>query len=190
MIQLTDRRLDDIWVETFLPETLAAGDDRVTSVLCRVCLTSPSSPHTLIRYRQQSQHLMRPHDWSMLQLTFPSSIDISFPSTESDGVCASKLSERVTLLCIIVLRANSLGSKQSSKMNAGLHLILATTLSMMMTFALNCALKETRSSGNLLQVYFVDITRDFTLFTRCLVNNYTGTSRRRASLILASIVSY
>ena len=60
----------------------------------------------------------------------------------------------------------------------------------MMTFALNYGLKETRANGNLLQVYVADLTRDCILFARCLLNNSTGMFWKRASFILASVVSF
>ena len=60
----------------------------------------------------------------------------------------------------------------------------------MMTFILNCALKDTRASDNLLQTYVVDFLRDCTLFVRCLLNNSTGMFRKRASFIHASLVPF
>ena len=59
-----------------------------------------------------------------------------------------------------------------------------------MTFTLNCCLKDTRASGNLLQVYVVDLTRDCILFVRCLLKNSTGMLPKRASLIHASVASF
>lgn len=52
-------------------------------------------------------------------------------------------------------------------MDSSVHIVIATTLSMIMTFMLYCILKDTRASGSLFQNILVDRTRDQLLYTRC-----------------------
>ena len=60
------------------------------------------------------------------------------------------------------------------------HLILATTLSMGITFILYISLKDSRSNESYLQRTFIDPTRDAILLIRCLCNG--GESKHLSSL--------
>jgi hypothetical protein len=55
-------------------------------------------------------------------------------------------------------------------MNSQLHLLIATTLSMIMTFVLFNSLKDTRAIDSYFQRTLIDTTRDSILFVRCLLN--------------------
>lgn len=52
-----------------------------------------------------------------------------------------------------------------------MQLIIATTLSMLMTFALHCTLKNTRADGFFLQSTFIDVIQDRFLHFRCFLAN-------------------
>jgi len=55
-----------------------------------------------------------------------------------------------------------------------MHLKIPTTFGMIMTFVMDCILKDTRASGFLFQNLLVDKTRDQLLYIRCLWNNEEG----------------
>jgi hypothetical protein len=55
-----------------------------------------------------------------------------------------------------------------------MHLKIPTTFSMIMTFVIDCILKDTRASDFLFQNLLVDRTRDQLLYIHCLWNNEQG----------------
>jgi hypothetical protein len=59
-------------------------------------------------------------------------------------------------------------------MNDRIHLLIVTTLSMIMTFILHYTLTDTRASGFVLQTSIIDTARDLFLFARCWTNNESG----------------
>lgn len=65
-------------------------------------------------------------------------------------------------------------------MNGQTHLILATTLSMGITFILHNSLRDSRSNESKIQRVFIDPTRDTILLIRCLFNG--GESKHISSL--------
>ena len=56
-------------------------------------------------------------------------------------------------------------------MNYQINICLATTISMMMTFVLNCVLHQTRVDGSLIQEYAYDVMGDYLLAFRCWLND-------------------
>jgi hypothetical protein len=52
-------------------------------------------------------------------------------------------------------------------MNDQIHLLIATTLSMLLTFVFDCLLTQTRASNSLLQEFFIDMIRDCCLVIPC-----------------------
>ncbi len=56
-------------------------------------------------------------------------------------------------------------------MNSQLHLLIVTTLSMIMTFGLYYSLKDTRANDLYLQKTLIDTTGDIILWLRCLFNS-------------------
>ena len=60
-------------------------------------------------------------------------------------------------------------------MNDQINICLATTISMIMTFVLNCVLHQTRVDGSLIQEYVYDIMRDCLLVFRCWLNDPNST---------------
>ncbi len=59
-------------------------------------------------------------------------------------------------------------------MDSGMHIRIAITSSMIMTFILCCILKDTRASAFLFQNILIDRTRDQLLYARCWWNNDNG----------------
>jgi len=55
-------------------------------------------------------------------------------------------------------------------MDSSIHILIATTLSMIMTFMLYYTLKDTRANDSLFQNILVDRIRDRLLYTRCLLD--------------------
>ncbi len=55
-------------------------------------------------------------------------------------------------------------------MNSQLHLLIVTTLSMIMTFVLFNSLKDTRAIDSYFQRTLIDTTRDSIFFVCCLLN--------------------
>jgi hypothetical protein len=68
--------------------------------------------------------------------------------------------------------------------NSTTHTVIATTLRMIVTFALYCILEDTRASALLFQDILVDETRDQILYTRCWWTNKKGMFLHRLSSIL------
>jgi hypothetical protein len=61
-------------------------------------------------------------------------------------------------------------------MHPHIHLMMATTLSMMITLIVYCTLEGTRVDDNLFQNIFVDKTRDLWFFIRCPLDYGEGKS--------------
>ena len=73
-------------------------------------------------------------------------------------------------------------------MNCNMHFMIVTTLSMIMTFALYCALKDTRADAFFLQNIFIDVINDLLLGFRCSFNKQNGKFIKNMSSRLHSIV--
>ncbi len=56
-------------------------------------------------------------------------------------------------------------------MNSQLHLLIVTTLSMIITFGLYYSLKDTRANDLYLQRTLIDTTGDIIMLFRCLFNS-------------------
>jgi hypothetical protein len=68
--------------------------------------------------------------------------------------------------------------------NSTTHTVIATTLRMIVTFALYCILEDTRASALLFQDILVYETRDQILYTRCWWTNKNGMFPHKLSSIL------
>jgi hypothetical protein len=55
-------------------------------------------------------------------------------------------------------------------MHDRVHLMIATSLSMIITFVLHCFMEHVPSRDSFLQVYFMDYFRDYGLLIRCFYN--------------------
>jgi hypothetical protein len=55
-----------------------------------------------------------------------------------------------------------------------IHLMIATSLSMMMTFILYCILKNIPPRHSFLQEYLINIQRDYGLLLRCFIDRRTS----------------
>ncbi len=73
-------------------------------------------------------------------------------------------------------------------MDSTTHIIIATTLSMIVTFILYCILQDTRASAFLFQDILIDKTRDQILYTRCWWNNKKGMFRQKLSSIFQHLI--
>jgi hypothetical protein len=70
-------------------------------------------------------------------------------------------------------------------MHFEVHLIIVTSLSMIMTFILHCIMEHTSSTQSYLRLYSIDYLRDIGLYARCLFNH--GISMFHFLMILLSI---
>jgi hypothetical protein len=69
-------------------------------------------------------------------------------------------------------------------MHFEVHLVIATSLSMIMTFALHCIMEDTPSTQSYFRLYSIDYLRDIGLYARCLFNH--GISLYRFLIIVLS----
>ena len=64
-------------------------------------------------------------------------------------------------------------------MNSRMHLMIVTTLSMIITFILHCILQDTRANGFVYQTIFIDTVRDVLLSLRCLSSTHQSKFTRK-----------
>jgi hypothetical protein len=65
-----------------------------------------------------------------------------------------------------------------------IHLMTATTVSMIITLVFYYGLEETRESNSLFQHIFIDTVRDYLLFICCLLDNWQSMSVRKMNSII------
>jgi hypothetical protein len=73
-------------------------------------------------------------------------------------------------------------------MRGTVHLTIATSLSMIITFILHCIMEHTPSRQSFLRFYLLDFFRDIALYCRSFYNN--GRSMYRFSIMILSTFSY
>jgi hypothetical protein len=59
-------------------------------------------------------------------------------------------------------------------MHHQVHLMIATSLSMIITFALHLVMEHVPSRHSFLRIYWIDQYRDYALVARCLYNKYVS----------------
>jgi hypothetical protein len=59
-------------------------------------------------------------------------------------------------------------------MHDHVHLMIVTSLSMIMTFLLHCIMEHTPSRDSFLRLYWFDLLRDYGLLIRCIYNQGIG----------------
>jgi hypothetical protein len=83
----------------------------------------------------------------------------------------SNPSKSVERYWILLLFHNYSGLRM---MGACMHIMLATTFSMIITFLLHCVLHQTRVDSSLVQQCSFDVMRDFLIAVRCWFDGRNG----------------
>lgn len=65
-------------------------------------------------------------------------------------------------------------------MNGRVHIVIAFTSSMILTFLLDCVLLQTKAYNSLIQEFFMDVFHDFYLIIRC---RYDGIHSNKSKYI-------